>query len=162
MIALGVIFLASLILNYLLLSRINRAFGHGLKVPATKLIDFLLIVGKLKATKRTGWVNHKVDLPESVADHMYRLAMMAFCIQDTSLDRNRLAKIGLVHDLAESVVGDITPTEYSGVSKEDKHKREVEAMNKIVSLFHDSPLLANDVKTLWNEYELGNTDGMFI
>lgn len=38
----------------------------------------------------------------------------------------------LVHDLAECIVGDITP--YCGVSKEDKQKREMDAMKEIVKL----------------------------
>jgi putative hydrolase of HD superfamily len=35
-----------------------------------KALEFFNTIGKLKGLKRTGWVNHKVDLPESVADHM--------------------------------------------------------------------------------------------
>lgn len=38
----------------------------------------------------------------------------------------------LVHDLAESIVGDITP--YCGVSKEEKRKRELDAMQEIAKL----------------------------
>lgn len=38
----------------------------------------------------------------------------------------------LVHDLAESIVGDITP--YCGVSKEDKKLREMNAMRDIAKL----------------------------
>ena len=37
--------------------------------------------------------------------------------------------MALVHDLAECIVGDITP--HCGVSKEDKHRMEDEAMEKI-------------------------------
>lgn len=40
--------------------------------------------------------------------------------------------LALVHDLAESLVGDITP--YCGVSKEDKKNREMEAMHEICKL----------------------------
>jgi hypothetical protein len=46
---------------------------------------------------------------------MYRMSMLAFAIRDTRIDRDRLMKICMVHDLAESIVGDITP--YDGVSK---------------------------------------------
>lgn len=46
-----------------------------------KMLDFLLIVGKLKTEKRTGWVNNKVPQVESIADHMYRMAIMAFFIR---------------------------------------------------------------------------------
>lgn len=38
----------------------------------------------------------------------------------------------LVHDLAESLVGDITP--YCGISKEDKKRKEMEAMQEIANL----------------------------
>lgn len=41
----------------------------------------------------------------------------------------------LVHDLAESVVGDITP--YCGISKEDKKLREQNAMEDIAKLLDD-------------------------
>lgn len=40
--------------------------------------------------------------------------------------------LALVHDLAESIVGDITP--YCGVSKEDKKQREMDAMREIAKL----------------------------
>lgn len=40
--------------------------------------------------------------------------------------------LALVHDLAEAIVGDITP--YCGVSKEDKKQREMDAMQEIAKL----------------------------
>lgn len=76
---------------------------------ASQALDFLRVVGKLKTLKRTGWVNNKVALPESVADHMYRMAMCSFLITDPALDRTRLMKLAVVHDLAEALVGDIVP-----------------------------------------------------
>ena len=79
-------------------------------------IDFFSMTSKLKTTKRTGWVNHKVKEPESIADHMYRMAMMAFvAAEEEGLDPARCMQIALAHDLAEMVVGDITP--HDGVSK---------------------------------------------
>lgn len=63
-----------------------------------------------------------VSLPESVADHMYRMSMMAFLITDPLVNKDKLQKICLVHDLAESIVGDITP--YDGITKEEKRKLE--------------------------------------
>lgn len=40
----------------------------------------------------------------------------------------------LVHDLAECIVGDITPL--CGVSKEEKKEREMNAMREISQLIH--------------------------
>jgi putative hydrolases of HD superfamily len=37
---------------------------------------FLELVELLKNTKRSGWVIRDVPNPESVADHMYRMAIM--------------------------------------------------------------------------------------
>jgi len=76
---------------------------------ASQALEFLRVVGKLKTLKRTGWVNNGVALPESVADHMYRMAMCSFLITDPALDRARLMKLAVVHDLAEALVGDIVP-----------------------------------------------------
>ncbi|KAJ1908240.1 hypothetical protein IWQ60_011715 [Tieghemiomyces parasiticus] len=79
---------------------------------------------------------------------------MAMLIDDSSLDRHRCIKMSLVHDLAESIVGDITP--YDGVSNEDKHQRERRAMNHIVQLL-DSSAAAQEMHELWSEYEAGET-----
>lgn len=122
-------------------------------IPAAKLLDYLLIVGNLKKQKRTGWIDNCVKEPESVADHMYRMGMLSFVIQDPAINRARLCTIGLVHDLAEALVGDITPTEFSGVTKEDKHRQEVAALNEIAGLFKDMPSREKEIKELWWEYE---------
>ena len=50
--------------------------------------------------------------------HLFRMSMLAFAVRDNSVNRDLLMKICMVHDLAESVVGDITP--YDGVTKEEK------------------------------------------
>jgi hypothetical protein len=47
-----------------------------------------------------------------------RMSMLTFAVRDPRINRDRLMKICLVHDLAESIVGDITP--HCGVSKEEK------------------------------------------
>lgn len=38
---------------------------------------------------RTGWVYRNVKNPESVSDHMYRMAMMSLIITDPTVDRDR-------------------------------------------------------------------------
>ena len=154
----------------------------------SSLLDFLLIVGRCKVEKRTGWVNDEVPLPESVADHMYRMSVMAMCCANylainneaaasspaatadafaQSISPERAMRMALVHDLAESLVGDITPTQFSGVSKADKSKAESEAMHTIASKLasaHGSASssssftgIASEVLALWLEYESAAT-----
>ena len=55
----------------------------------------------------------------------------------------------LVHDMAESIVGDITP--HCGVSVQEKHRQEEEAMDQLIKLV---PEFAGDnLKDLFMEYE---------
>ncbi|KAG2468761.1 HDDC2 protein, partial [Polypterus senegalus] len=73
---------------------------------------------------RTGWVYRNIKKPESVADHMYRMAVLAFLIEDKKLNKDRCIKLALIHDMAECIVGDIAPSD--NISKEEKHRREKE------------------------------------
>lgn len=44
----------------------------------------------LQSTLRTGWIQNDVKQPESVASHMYRMAVMTFLIDSTDgLDKNQ-------------------------------------------------------------------------
>ena len=56
---------------------------------------------------------------------------MALTATPEHLDKSRCIQIAIVHDLAESIVGDITPTQFSGISKEQKHQMEKDAIHKI-------------------------------
>jgi len=49
---------------------------------------FLIV---LQATRRTGWVRRGVKHPESIADHMYRMATMSMLIDSqTGLAKDKL------------------------------------------------------------------------
>lgn len=50
--------------------------------------------------KRTGWVNNKVALPESVADHMYRMGMCCMLLDDSGAAVDR-SKCVVVHSLQQ-------------------------------------------------------------
>ncbi|OAJ44445.1 hypothetical protein BDEG_27670 [Batrachochytrium dendrobatidis JEL423] len=85
---------------------------------------------------------------------MHRMSIIAMLIKDPTMDKNRLIKMAIVHDLAEAVVGDITP--YSGVSKKDKQQRERDAMALFVeNQGRSSEIL--EIQALWEEYEAGST-----
>ncbi|XP_051853653.1 5'-deoxynucleotidase HDDC2 isoform X2 [Antechinus flavipes] len=92
------------------------------------LLQFLRLVGQLKRVPRTGWVYRNVEKPESVSDHMYRMAIMAFVTEDKHLNKDRCVRLALVHDMAECIVGDIAPAD--NIPKEEKHKREKEYENQ--------------------------------
>ncbi|KAL9705428.1 hypothetical protein quinque_008946, partial [Culex quinquefasciatus] len=116
-------------------------------------VKFLELVGNLKHMKRTGWVLRNVKDCESISGHMYRMGMMSFLLDgNQGLDRIRVMELALVHDLAESIVGDITP--YCGISREEKLLREFSAMSEISELLGPSK---DKLLELFNEYEAGKT-----
>ncbi|XP_004614037.2 5'-deoxynucleotidase HDDC2 [Sorex araneus] len=116
---------------------------------ARNLLQFLRLVGQLKRVPRTGWVYRNVESPESVSDHMYRMAIMALVTKDEHLNKDRCLRLALVHDMAECIVGDIAPAD--NIPKEEKHKREEEAMKQITQLLPED--LRNELYGLWEEYE---------
>ncbi|XP_060771812.1 HD domain-containing protein 2 [Neoarius graeffei] len=113
------------------------------------MLRFMKLVGQLKRVPRTGWVYRNIKQPESVSDHMYRMAMMALTLQDPSINREKCMKMALVHDLAECIVGDIAPAD--NISKTEKHRREKEAMIHITGLLDED--LRKELYQLWEEYE---------
>lgn len=89
--------------------------------------------------------------PESIADHMYRMSVMALIAPNLSgVDRDRLVKMAIVHDIAEAIVGDITPAD--GVPKEEKSRREREAIEHMCNLLGGGSR-AKEIEELWMEYE---------
>ena len=93
---------------------------------------------------------------ESVSDHMYRMAILAMVAPTTiasRIDISRCVQMALIHDMAESIVGDITPVE--GVSKAEKSRRESEAMDYISErlLGHVPGLSGQRIREIWQEYE---------
>ncbi|XP_070079841.1 5'-deoxynucleotidase HDDC2 isoform X5 [Equus caballus] len=119
--------------------------GRGVR----DLLRFLRLVGQLKRVPRTGWVYRNVERPESVSDHMYRMAVMALVTKDEHLNKDRCVRLALVHDMAECIVGDIAPAD--NIPKEEKHRREEEAMKQLTWLLPED--LRKELYELWEEYE---------
>ncbi|GMH01842.1 hypothetical protein Nepgr_003681 [Nepenthes gracilis] len=120
-------------------------------LPSSSAIDFLTLCHRLKTTKRKGWINHGIKGPESIADHMYRMALMGLIVGDLpGVNRERCIKIAIVHDIAEAIVGDITPSD--GIPKEEKSRREQAALNEMCEVLGGG-MRAEEIKQLWAEYE---------
>lgn len=141
------------------------------------LVRFLHLAGRLKTTKRTGWLDRGVPpaQTESVADHSYRTALLAWIAAagDPTLDRDRVLRLALVHDLAEASAGDITPYDRDAIAREPdasarraslerRHvrsdddraaKRAAERAALARMLAGVSDAVADEVRALWEEYE---------
>lgn len=74
-----------------------------------ELLKILNTAGKLKVSTRHNWTEK--GRKESVADHCWRLALMAMLLDGVpeyqNLDMNRVIRMCLIHDLGEAFTGDI-------------------------------------------------------
>lgn len=122
--------------------------------PVNYMLAFVQIVRLVKTQKRTGWIDKGVpsDAVESIADHMYRMSIIAMAVPNLKIDTGKCARIALVHDIAETLVGDITP--FGGVSKQEKHRREWETIQYLSRLIapYNEPF-SIELLELWLDYE---------
>ncbi|XP_050940577.1 uncharacterized protein LOC103493441 isoform X3 [Cucumis melo] len=82
---------------------------------------------------------------------MYRMGIMALISSDIpGVNRDKCIKMAIVHDIAEAIVGDITP--YDGISKSEKLRREQEALDHMCKLLGGGSR-AQEISELWMDYE---------
>jgi putative hydrolase of HD superfamily len=93
---------------------------------------YIFEAGMLKRTARSGWWAEKVDNPESVADHSFRAAVVAFMLakmeglDDAAADRICVAAV--FHDMHEARLGDMNKitARYIHMTRELEEKVEKE------------------------------------
>lgn len=72
------------------------------------IANFLYEVGQLKRVKRSGWWLAGVKDPETVAEHSYRTAVMAYLIATLEkADAKKACAIALFHDTHEARIQDL-------------------------------------------------------
>lgn len=150
-------------------------------------IKFFLELGKLKSTARTGWLLREVPEPESISDHSFRLAILAWLLpkfKKYDLDSDRVLKMALIHDMCEVYAGDATPyddlvtpnapenrellAKWPRRTKEEKehlaaekHSKEKKGLKELIDLL--PVYLSKDIMELWLEYEKGESrEGRFV
>ncbi len=72
-----------------------------------ELLEFLAMAEKLKCNTRHSYTSS--DRHESVAEHSFRLALMAYMVSDEvpEIDTDKVIRMCLIHDLGEAITGDI-------------------------------------------------------
>lgn len=69
---------------------------------------FAYETGQLKLLPRAGWLLAGIREPESVAEHSFRVGVLAYIIAVLEgADPDRAAALGLFHDLPETRIGDV-------------------------------------------------------
>ncbi|MEM3048001.1 MAG: HD domain-containing protein [Candidatus Bathyarchaeia archaeon] len=121
--------------------------------PFESVLRFIHDVGRIKSVIRTGW-REKVGIekPESVADHMYRTAVISMIISDLEgFDTEKVLRMALLHDLAEAFTGDLTPTQKEIYTPSNFMELEEEAIRKILSNLPEN--LSNRYLSIWREMQ---------
>ncbi|MBN1503032.1 HD domain-containing protein [Candidatus Woesearchaeota archaeon] len=118
------------------------------------LFNFLGEVNKLKLLKRRGWLIAGIKDAESVAEHSFRTAVMVMFLAPEDLDREKMIKMALLHELGEIDAGDITP--HDNMSLDKKFKLEERTIKKLSNLLTEAN--SEELKSLWYEYEKQETE----
>ena len=103
--------------------------------------DALIEALGLKDVVRAGWIRAGVKQPESVAAHSWGMAMLATQLCPEHLNLQRVLELCILHDVAEVIVGDITPDD--GIETSEKHRLEMDAIRK----------MGIDAEEVFTEYE---------
>ena len=115
-------------------------------------IEFLNAIEALKCNTRHSWTSS--GRQESVAEHSWRLAVMAMLCADEypNRDINKVIKMCLIHDFGEAITGDIP----AFIKTEAHEKEEDLAVDKLLSLL---PLgTREELTALFSEMRAMNTD----
>ena len=129
---------------------LERLINHIKTCKVILILDFLTIAAKLKTIPRQGWIEKlSIKNPESVADHTFSMAIIGMVLSDSQkYNTERILKMILLHDLAESITGDFTPEQKS---KQEKVILENNTFDKILKQLPEN--LREQYFSLWQEYQ---------
>jgi len=132
-----------------------------MSVPQTHLdgiLEFLRATEALKTTFRSGYTSSGDR--ESVAEHTWRLCLMALLIAPSvpDVDFARLIRICIVHDLGEAIGGDIPAPEQARRAEAGSSGKSADERRDLVTLVAPLPeTLRSEILDLWDEYEAAST-----
>ena len=124
------------------------------------VINYYVLCNKLKNVVRTGWLNWRVqrERVESIAEHIFGVQMLAIAMKSEyqyDVDIMKVIYMLAIHELGETIIGDLTQFE---ISKEEKEKMEHQAVHSILS-----PLIDGEtIEALFLEFDAHETpDAIF-
>ncbi len=107
-------------------------------------LEFLFELGQLRFIKRA-WVQVLSPEFDNLSEHMFRVAWlsMLICKMENAGDHEKILKIALIHDIAESRTGDV-----HYISRQYTKRNEELAIDDMLE-----KTVFEDFKNVWNEYE---------
>lgn len=123
------------------------------------ILEFLRNAERLKTVTRSAFTS--TGDVESVAEHSWRLAMMAIVLapEFPDVDQARLVRMCLIHDLGEAIGGDIPAPEQARMrASGDTEGKAANERRDLLTLLRPLPdQLRADIVALWEEYEAAAT-----
>ncbi|MBQ9085900.1 MAG: HD domain-containing protein [Clostridia bacterium] len=115
-------------------------------------IEFLNKIEKLKCNTRHSWTSS--GRQESVAEHSWRLAVMAMLCADEypELNINKVVKMCLIHDFGEAITGDIPAFLKTAQNEVDEDYAVVKLLSELPDDFSD------ELQALFDEMNTRETD----
>ena len=122
------------------------------------LLEFLRAAEGLKTITRSGWTS--AGQPESVAEHTWRLCLMALVLHPgfPEVDFGRLVRMCIVHDLGEAIGGDVPAPEQARRAAAGAEGKAADERRDLLALLASLPAPQRDeIAALWDEYEAAAT-----
>ena len=123
------------------------------------IVEFLRAAERLKVTHRSAYTSE--GQVESVAEHSWRLCLMALVLRDAFPDVNfdKLISMCVIHDLGEAIGGDVPAPEQARRRAEDPAASKSAAEREdLLTLLAPLPYqLRVEITALWDEYEAGTS-----
>ena len=115
------------------------------------VINYYVLCNKLKNVIRTGWLDWNVqrDRVESIAEHIFGVQMLAIAMKSEykyDIDLTKVIFMLAVHELGETIIGDLTQFQ---ITKEEKEKLEHKAVHDIL----DSLIDGKYIEDLFLEFD---------
>ena len=116
------------------------------------LLNALEVAEQLKNNTRHSWTSR--GRHESVAEHSWRLTLMAYFVKDEypDLDMDKVIRMCLIHDLGEAFTGDIP----AFVKTEEDEERERTLLSDWVDTLPQP--FCGEMKALYQEMDAQETD----
>lgn len=117
----------------------------------TRQIDFVVELDKLKSVLRRSYVLG-TERRENSAEHSWQVALAALLLAehaDEAVDRERVVRMLLIHDVVEIDAGDVPV--YDVARRAARAEEERRAADRIFGLLPED--LAGEVRALWDEFE---------
>jgi putative hydrolase of HD superfamily len=132
--------------------QVSLPAASGEDEPLAGAAAYLFEIGSLKNLPRAGWQRLGIPLPESVAEHSFRVGIVGMILAAIEgADVGRTSALCLLHDSAETRIGDVTAVGRAYVTTEPAERV---SEHQTAGMPEDAAKVFRDLVA---EYEAGQT-----